>query len=246
MNHKKDDKKGSSLDSLFGSTSGEDNEQRNDKRNKSGPSIQLPNKNKKESHDTLSLKKRNNDNTESKEGKKVNKKRKLDIEENKETKTAKNGKENGNHLSQYTSKYAFLYEEDAKKQHDNESITIKKGGRYMFLYKYRGKKEDYPNGHNNNHKVIKVCNEQKKKKNCDPNAPKRPQTTFFYFLQEERDKAKKKFTDIKTSKELMKKLGEIWKGMGGEKRQKYNDIYKKEKERYGIERKEYEKTKLPE
>ncbi len=50
------------------------------------------------------------------------------------------------------------------------------------------------------------------KKAKDPNAPKRPMTAYFLWLNEERAGLKTKFPDLKL-KELTAKAGEIWRGM---------------------------------
>jgi len=228
-------KKKDSLDSLFASSdSDSDEEKENTKKCK--PSIQLPEKSKKDDN----IPKKGNDSikTENKEHiqqktntNKNNKKRKLNKGESKLVGLKNNQQQNNNKLFEYTSKYAFLYEEDAEKE---ENKTKK--GKYMFLYRYPGKKEDYPNGHH----YKKVHDTKRKKKDRDPNAPKQPLTAFFCYMKEEREKAKKKFTEIKKNKELMMKLGEIWKEMNPEKKQKYVDMAKKEKERYEKKKKEYD------
>ena len=134
----------------------------------------------------------------------------------------------------YTSKYAFQYEEDIPRTKKDGTYKNNKG-KYLYLYKYQGKRKDYPNGYNHTN----IFEGKKKKKQRDPNAPKAAQNAFFYFLNEDREKARKKLTECKTNKEFLKKMGEVWKGLSDEKKQKYMDIAKKEKNRYEKEIQDY-------
>jgi len=203
----KDEKK-DSLDSLFASSSSDEgnlNKIKNDtdKDNKKHTKLQhVP----------------NNDN-KFKNQKIVSKKRKINEVLKDQT--------NENNISyNFTSKYAYEFEEDYKKA---KREKINKDGTYMFLYKYSGQMEQDRKG--------------KVKKARDPNEPKKYKTAFFQFLHEERDKAKKKFSECKNNKELLKKLGEVWKNMSDDNKKKYVEMEKKDKEQYDIVLKEYNENR---
>ena len=203
----KDEKK-DSLDSLFASSSSDEgnlNKIKNDtdKDNKKHTKLQhVP----------------NNDN-KFKNQKIVSKKRKINEVLKDQT--------NENNISyNFTSKYAYEFEEDYKKA---KREKINKDGTYMFLYKYSGQMEQDRKG--------------KVKKARDPNEPKKYKTAFFQFLHEERDKAKKKFSECKNNKELLKKLGEVWKNMSDDNKKKYVEMEKKDKEQYNIVLKEYNENR---
>jgi structure-specific recognition protein 1 len=61
-------------------------------------------------------------------------------------------------------------------------------------------------------KKSKPQKEKKKssKKDSDPNKPKKPMTAYFLWAQENRDRVKEKYPDLKIT-DVAKKLGEMWK-----------------------------------
>ncbi|XP_030930842.1 high mobility group B protein 3-like [Quercus lobata] len=59
------------------------------------------------------------------------------------------------------------------------------------------------------------------KKSKDPNAPKRPQTAFFLFMDDFRKTYKEENPDSKGGKEVAKEGGEKWKSLD-RKREKYS------------------------
>jgi len=82
-----------------------------------------------------------------------------------------------------------------------------------------------------------------KKIKKDPDAPKRPISSYMYFTMEKREEAKKKNPDVPVT-EISKILGEMWniskgkKGKNGTK--KYEDLASTDKDRYEVEKKAYD------
>ena len=67
------------------------------------------------------------------------------------------------------------------------------------------------------------------------NNPKRPQTAFFYFSAENREKVRSSFEHDARPAEISKKLGEMWRNLDNEQKKVYQyiardarDLYKKE------------------
>ena len=71
----------------------------------------------------------------------------------------------------------------------------------------------------------------------DPNAPKRPMSSYFLFMNANRDELKKAEPDLKFG-EMTKKLTEKWKALTDKEKQKYEDMAAKDRERYEKEMKE--------
>jgi len=191
MDKKKNQQKEDSLDSLFAS-SYNDNDEVEDKPTKEEKNIKSKNI-KEKSENKIN---ENNKKTDAK--KEYYKKRKINDVLKSNTNKEKANKQKNDNCYNFTSKYAYEFEYDAKRA---KRKKIEKDGRYLFLYKHSGKKEDYVTTNENN--IVK--GKRKNNKIRDPNLPKKYKTAFFQFLHEERDKAKKKFTDIKTNKELLQK-----------------------------------------
>ena len=80
-----------------------------------------------------------------------------------------------------------------------------------------------------------------KKKKKDPNAPKRAMTSFFYFSKEMRPKVKEENPEM-TFGELGKKIGELFRGLSADEKEKYEELAKKDKERYQREMAEYKSS----
>ena len=80
------------------------------------------------------------------------------------------------------------------------------------------------------------------KEKKDENEPKRPQSAFFLFQAEAREKIKKENPDIKQT-DLLKKTGEEWRNLDAKKKAVYEKKAGLEKERYAKEKEAYLKTK---
>ncbi|KAI9492940.1 hypothetical protein BDB00DRAFT_826237 [Zychaea mexicana] len=88
--------------------------------------------------------------------------------------------------------------------------------------------------HTSNHggkrgRIDKTLKTPKKKK--DPNAPKGPGNVFFLYCRLERDKIKDEFPQENLG-DVTKLLGQKWKGLTKDEKQKYYDMYRKEMEEY--------------
>jgi hypothetical protein len=88
---------------------------------------------------------------------------------------------------------------------------------------------------------IKTNNTKKVK---DPNAPKRPVTSFMLFNKHKLDEFKKKNPGQKISVTLIsKQSGQEWKNLKDDEKDKYIKIANKEKKRYEKELALYNKNK---
>lgn len=74
----------------------------------------------------------------------------------------------------------------------------------------------------------------KTKKEKDPDAPKKPQTAYFLFMNQKRVEVKEADPSL-TFGTLTKKLTEMWRGLDDEARKVYDDLAIKDKERYQAE-----------
>jgi hypothetical protein len=72
------------------------------------------------------------------------------------------------------------------------------------------------------------------KKEKDPDAPKRPQSSYFLFMNDRRPVLQKEQPELKFG-ELTKKLTDDWKALSDKDRKKYEDMAVKDKERYAKE-----------
>lgn len=79
---------------------------------------------------------------------------------------------------------------------------------------------------------------QRRKK--DPNAPKGPGNVFFLYCRLERDKIKDQYPNENLG-DVTKLLGQKWKSLTKDEKQKYYDMYKKEQEEYEVAMKSYNK-----
>jgi hypothetical protein len=79
-------------------------------------------------------------------------------------------------------------------------------------------------------------------KKKDPNAPKKPLTSFMLFSNEIRSQIKNENPSMSFG-ELGKKIGELFRALSSDKKQKYEDMSKREKERYKKALLEFEKGK---
>ncbi|KAI9277362.1 high mobility group box domain-containing protein [Sporodiniella umbellata] len=81
-------------------------------------------------------------------------------------------------------------------------------------------------------------NAMQPKKKRDPNAPKGPGNVFFLYCRMERDNIKDEVPNESLG-EVTRLLGQKWKALTKEEKQKYYDIYKKEMEEYETAMKSY-------
>ena len=74
----------------------------------------------------------------------------------------------------------------------------------------------------------------KEKKEKDPDAPKKPQTAYFLFMNANRNEVKTANPELAFGP-LTQKLTSMWKDLSDTERKKYEDLAAKDKERYGAE-----------
>jgi len=79
---------------------------------------------------------------------------------------------------------------------------------------------------------------RKKRKNKDPNAPKKPCSAFFHYSRRLRPKIKENNPQA-TFGQLGKLIGEEWSKLGPEARKEYEELAAADKERYEKENKAY-------
>lgn len=87
--------------------------------------------------------------------------------------------------------------------------------------------------------------EKRKRTKKDPNAPKRPLSSYMLFCQEERENVKKENPDLK-AKEILSELGKRWKGLDDDEKKKYQDRFEEDKKRYDQEKAAYDAQKKEE
>lgn len=80
---------------------------------------------------------------------------------------------------------------------------------------------------------------KKEKKEKDPNAPKRAQSAYFLWLNDNRSTIKK---DGDSVTDTAKRAGEMWKTLEAAAKKPYEDKAQREKERYETAMKEYKKS----
>jgi HMG (high mobility group) box len=104
--------------------------------------------------------------------------------------------------------------------------------------RYESEMKDYvpPKGSKEDAKSNKTKKPKAKK---DPNAPKKPLTSFMLFSNEVRSRIQKENPSMSFG-ELGKKVGELFRGLSGSEKQKYEDMSKNEKERYKKQMQEFE------
>jgi HMG (high mobility group) box len=78
---------------------------------------------------------------------------------------------------------------------------------------------------------VSASKSKKTKAAKDPNAPKKPLTSFMLFSNEIRSRIQKENPTMSFG-ELGKKIGELFRALSTNEKQKYEDMAKKEKERY--------------
>lgn len=80
--------------------------------------------------------------------------------------------------------------------------------------------------------------EKKKANKKDPNAPKRPCTSYIYFSNEVRKDLQTKNPSLKP-KELAAKIGELWKGLTSVQKEPYEKLYKDAKAKFDVAKSNY-------
>ncbi|CAD8136905.1 unnamed protein product [Paramecium octaurelia] len=87
--------------------------------------------------------------------------------------------------------------------------------------------------------MIEFSNDKpEKKKERDPNAPKRPLTPFFLFSQKYREKVLERNPEVKLP-QISQMAGQKWNSMSEEEKQPYVDQYNEAKYQYDEDLKEY-------
>lgn len=169
-------------------------------------------------------------------------------------KVQKSGKPRGK-----ISAYAFFVQicrEEHKKQHPDENViftefskkcserwrTMSEKERKRFheladqdKKRYETEMEGYTPSENE-----KGRRGKKRKQIKDPNAPKRPLTAFFLFINDERSKVKQANPEY-TVGEVSKELGRRWAAADPSIKGKYEEMADKQKARYEREMTEYKK-----
>ncbi|PVV01445.1 hypothetical protein BB560_004135 [Smittium megazygosporum] len=84
--------------------------------------------------------------------------------------------------------------------------------------------------------------ESTKKVPKDPNAPKRPLSSYIMFCNDNRDKVRNQHPGI-SSQDISKILGEMWNSINEVEKKRYELIFQRQKQRYQEEIREYEQLK---
>jgi len=92
-------------------------------------------------------------------------------------------------------------------------------------------------------KANKKGKSEKKKKEKDPKAPKKPGSGYMDYCAEQRKVLAKSEPTLK-GKDVMSKLGEMWKALSEDDKKKYQDAAKAATEKWKEELKEYEAKKI--
>jgi upstream-binding transcription factor len=99
---------------------------------------------------------------------------------------------------------------------------------YSPSEEYNKVMEEYKDNPEKFEKKTKTMKTKKQKKVVDPNKPKKPQTIFFKYSKEMRDKVKEEHPEMKTD-EIAKELGRRWKNeVSDEEKDEYKNIFKTE------------------
>lgn len=155
------------------------------------------------------------------------------------------------------SAYAFFVQtcrEEHKKKHPSESVvfaefskkcserwkTMSDKEKHRFHQLAEKDKKRY-DGEMANYKP-KKGEGRKKKRQKDPDAPKRPLSAFFWFCNDERPKVKATMPDS-TVGDVAKELGRRWNECTEDQKSKYEALAAKDKARYEKELKAYKSGK---
>ena len=111
---------------------------------------------------------------------------------------------------------------DEKTRYDSEL------GEYSPSEEYNKVMEEYKDNPEKFEKKTKTKKIKKQKNVVDPNKPKKPQTIFFKYSKEMREKVKEEHPEMKTD-EIAKELGRRWKNdVSDEEKDEYKNIFKTE------------------
>jgi hypothetical protein len=94
-------------------------------------------------------------------------------------------------------------------------------------------------------RLLDKMSKTKTKKTKDPLAPKRPGTAFTMFSTENREALKVSEPNLSFG-ETAKRLGEMWRSVDDNTREKYNKKCIKEKEKHRVAMDAYTRQSLPE
>lgn len=89
--------------------------------------------------------------------------------------------------------------------------------------------------------VVKQENKKTKKREKDPNKPKRPESSFLLWSKNQRQKLKESNKNME-SKEIMKELGRMWKSLSDEEKESFDAISNDKKQKYKEQVEEYNKN----
>jgi len=87
-------------------------------------------------------------------------------------------------------------------------------------------------------KMAKDKKRARRKKNKDPNKPKRPMSSFMFFANEKRPELRAKFPDMKIT-DIGKKLGELWKDVTADDKTRFEGMHTKDLARYNKQMETY-------
>ena len=87
-----------------------------------------------------------------------------------------------------------------------------------------------------------IANIKQKRPKKDKDAPKRPLSAYFFYIQERREALKKEKPNL-DNKELIRTMGEEWNKLSDEEKKPYSKMAENDKKRYQDEIKAYEKKK---
>lgn len=88
-------------------------------------------------------------------------------------------------------------------------------------------------------KYVPPVGTERKKRQKDPNAPRRPMSAFFHFCAEERPKVRAQQPDISVG-DIAKELGARWAALGDAAKTKYQDLNQRDRDRYEREKRAYD------
>lgn len=98
-------------------------------------------------------------------------------------------------------------------------------------------------------KTVREGGTKKKKKSSkdiDPDRPKRPQTAYFLWFMEQREKIKSDLPHGAAVTDISKKAGELWKEMSSEDKKEYEEKAREAKEEYNKAMEEYNRKQREE
>jgi len=107
--------------------------------------------------------------------------------------------------------------------------SLKKAEVSSIMESWKSRKEDIT-------ELFSVKTSKKKQK--DPNQPKKAKTAYLFFSAEKRGEVKKNNPDL-SNKEIMTELGQMWSSLSKEDKKEFEEKATEDKERYAREYEEY-------